>query len=84
MATELLHLDHAIGGGATAVAPDLPPREYRAPRMVATAKLEYLQADFGSSQLFDIVPGIPETVDLRIDVRVGLNYRFDAAALHLH
>ena len=52
--------------------------------MVATAKLEYLQADFGSSQLFDIVPGIPETVDLRIDVRVGLNYRFDAAALHLH
>jgi hypothetical protein len=29
-------------------------------------------------------PGIPATVDLRIDsVSVGLNYRFDAAALHL-
>jgi opacity protein-like surface antigen len=25
-----------------------------------TAKLEYLHADFGGSQLFDIVPGIPE------------------------
>jgi outer membrane immunogenic protein len=47
-----------------------------------TAKLEYLHADFGGSQLFDIVPGIPETVDLRLDsVRVGLNYRFDASAL---
>jgi opacity protein-like surface antigen len=47
--------------------------------------LEYLHADFGSLQLFDIVPKIPETVDLRIDsVRVGLNYRFDASALHLH
>jgi opacity protein-like surface antigen len=42
-----------------------------------TAKLEYLHADFGGSQLFDI--------DLRIDsVRVGLNYRFDAAALRPH
>jgi opacity protein-like surface antigen len=50
-----------------------------------TAKLEYLHSDFGGSQLFDIVPGIPETVDLRIDsVRVGLNYRFDAAALRPH
>jgi outer membrane immunogenic protein len=50
-----------------------------------TAKLEYLHADFGGSQLFDIVPGIPETVDLRIDsVRVGLNYRFGASALRLH
>jgi opacity protein-like surface antigen len=50
-----------------------------------TLKLEYLHADLGSAQLFDIVPGIPETVDLRIDsVRVGLNYRFDATALHLH
>jgi outer membrane immunogenic protein len=43
-----------------------------------TIKLEYLHVDLGSAQLFDIVPGIPETVDLRIDsVRVGLNYRFD-------
>jgi outer membrane immunogenic protein len=50
-----------------------------------TLKLEYLHADFGGAQLFDIVPGIPETVDLRIDsVRVGLDYRFDATALHLH
>jgi outer membrane immunogenic protein len=47
-----------------------------------TAKLEYFHADFGGSQLFDIVPGIPETVDLRLDsARIGLNYRFDAAAL---
>ena len=47
-----------------------------------TAKLEYLHADFGVSQLFDIVPGIPETVDLRLDsVRIGLNWRFDASAL---
>jgi outer membrane immunogenic protein len=50
-----------------------------------TAKLEYLHADFGGSQLFEIVPGVPETVDLRIDsVRVGVNYRFDATALRLH
>ena len=50
-----------------------------------TLKLEYLHADFGGAQLFDIVPGIPETVDLRLDsVRVGLDYRFDATALHLH
>jgi len=50
-----------------------------------TVKLEYLHIDLGSAQLFDIVPGTPETVDLRIDsVRVGLNYRFDASALRLH
>jgi hypothetical protein len=46
-------------------------------------KLEHLHADFGSAQLFDIVP--PETADLRIDsIRVGPNYRFDATALHPH
>jgi hypothetical protein len=43
------------------------------------------RVDLGSAQLLYIVPGTPETVDLRIDsVRVGLNYRFDAAALRLH
>jgi outer membrane immunogenic protein len=42
-----------------------------------TAKLEYLYVDLGKSQLFDVVPGVPETVSFRASiVRVGVNYAF--------
>ena len=43
-----------------------------------TVKLEYLHIDLGDVPLFDIIPGVPESVSLRMDsVRVGLNHRFD-------
>jgi outer membrane immunogenic protein len=43
-----------------------------------TVKLEYLHIDLGDVPLFDIIPGVPESVGLRMDsVRVGLNHRFD-------
>ncbi len=42
-----------------------------------SAKIEYLYADLGSHQLFNIVPILPETVSATANiVRVGLNYRF--------
>ena len=42
-----------------------------------TAKLEYLYVDLGKSHLFDVVPGLPETVGLTANiVRVGVNYSF--------
>ena len=42
-----------------------------------SAKIEYLYADLGSHQLFNIVPTLPETVSATANiVRVGLNYRF--------
>ncbi|WP_291576922.1 outer membrane beta-barrel protein [Bradyrhizobium sp.] len=42
-----------------------------------TAKLEYLYVDLGKSHLFDVVPGVPETVSFRANiVRVGVNYSF--------
>jgi outer membrane immunogenic protein len=40
-----------------------------------TAKLEYLHTDLGRGHLFDVVPGVPETVSFRADVvRIGVNY----------
>jgi opacity protein-like surface antigen len=42
-----------------------------------SAKIEYLYADLGKHQLFDVVPGLPETVSVKVNiVRVGLNYKF--------
>jgi outer membrane immunogenic protein len=42
-----------------------------------SAKLEYLHVDLGSSILFNIVPGVPETVSARADIiRAGINYKF--------
>jgi outer membrane immunogenic protein len=42
-----------------------------------TVKFEYLHVDLGSAQLFNVVPGVPETVSYRSDdVRVGVNYRW--------
>jgi hypothetical protein len=33
--------------------------------------------DLGSAHLFDIVPGIPETVSFRDNIfRIGINYKF--------
>ena len=41
-----------------------------------TFKFEYLYMDLGS-HLFDIVPGIPETVSFRDNIfRIGINYKF--------
>ncbi|HJZ20457.1 MAG TPA: outer membrane beta-barrel protein, partial [Bradyrhizobium sp.] len=45
-----------------------------------TAKLEYLHVDLGSGQVFNVVPGVPESVGLTADiVRAGINYRFGGA-----
>jgi len=42
-----------------------------------TAKLEYLYADLGSAQMFNITPGVPESVSLTANiVRAGINYNF--------
>jgi outer membrane immunogenic protein len=42
-----------------------------------SAKIEYLYVDLGSRQLFDVVPGVPETVSATANVlRVGLNFKF--------
>ena len=42
-----------------------------------TFKFEYLYMDLGSAHLFDIVPGIPETVTFRDNIfRIGINYKF--------
>jgi opacity protein-like surface antigen len=44
-----------------------------------SAKLEYLYIDLGKSHHYDIVPGVPEFVDVSASViRLGLNYRFPA------
>lgn len=46
------------------------------------AKLEYLHVDLGHSNLFDVVPLVPETVSLRADIiRIGLNHRFGEATV---
>jgi len=43
-----------------------------------TFKVEYLYVDLGSAQLFNVVPGVPETVSFRTNiVRAGLNYMLD-------
>jgi len=42
-----------------------------------TFKVEYLYVDLGSRQMFNIVPGVPETVSFTANiVRAGINYRF--------
>jgi outer membrane immunogenic protein len=42
-----------------------------------TVKLEYLYVDLGKRDMFDIVPGTPETVSFTANiVRAGINYRF--------
>ena len=42
-----------------------------------SAKAEYLYVDLGKSVLFNISPGIPETVSFTANVfRVGVNYKF--------
>jgi outer membrane immunogenic protein len=42
-----------------------------------TAKIEYLYVDLGSKQMFNIVPGVPETVSFTANIiRGGINYRF--------
>jgi outer membrane immunogenic protein len=44
-----------------------------------SAKLEYLYVDLGKKELFDVVPGVPETVSAKLNVvRFGLNYKFDS------
>ena len=41
-----------------------------------TFKIEYLHVDLGSRQMFNTVPGVPETVRFTADiVRVDVNYR---------
>jgi len=43
-----------------------------------TARVEYLYMDLGSAQLFDIVPGVAETVSFRANlIRVGVDYKFN-------
>ena len=59
-----------VGAGVeTAIAPNW------------TAKLEYLYIDLGSAQVFNIVPGVPESVGLTSNIlRAGINYRFGGPA----
>lgn len=46
-----------------------------------SAKLEYLYVDLGKDHLFNIVPGVPETVSARAHVvRFGLSYYFSGPA----
>ena len=46
-----------------------------------TAKLEYLYVDLGRGQVFNVVPGVPESVGFTTNiVRAGLNYRFGGPA----
>jgi outer membrane immunogenic protein len=41
-------------------------------------KFEYLHIDLGSARLFNVVPGVPETVSLRSEnFSIGLNYYWD-------
>jgi opacity protein-like surface antigen len=55
-----------LGGGIeTAFAPNW------------TFKVEYLYVDFGSQQMFNVAPGVPETVSFTANViRAGINYEF--------
>ena len=42
-----------------------------------TAKLEFLYVDFGDAHVFDVLPGVPESVSFSTNlVRAGINYRF--------
>jgi len=43
-----------------------------------TFKVEYLYADLGSHLMFNVVPGVPETVSFTANIiRVGVNYKFN-------
>lgn len=43
-----------------------------------SVKVEYLHTDLGDGHLFDVVPGVPETVSFKADiVRIGVNYFWD-------
>ena len=43
-------------------------------RNIARSKLEYLYMDLGSTQLFDVVPGVAETVSFKVNLaRAGIN-----------
>jgi outer membrane immunogenic protein len=40
-------------------------------------KLEYLHVDLGSANIFNVVPGVPETVSTKADlVRLGVGFQF--------
>ena len=40
-------------------------------------KVEYLYVDLGSQQMFNVVPGVPETVSFTANIiRGGINYSF--------
>ena len=42
-----------------------------------TFKVEYLYVDLGSREMFNVVPGVPETVSFTANIiRLGLNYKF--------
>jgi outer membrane immunogenic protein len=44
-----------------------------------SAKVEYLYIDLGSGHLYDIVPGVPETVSFDAHaIRIGINYHFNS------
>jgi len=46
-----------------------------------SAKLEYLYVDLGRKAVFDIAPGIPEFVGVKMNVvRFGLSYKFDSTS----
>nr|WP_249807048.1 outer membrane beta-barrel protein [Bradyrhizobium sp. 1] len=46
-----------------------------------TAKLEYLHVDLGNAQLFNIVPGVPESVGFSANIlRAGINYKLGGPA----
>jgi outer membrane immunogenic protein len=46
-----------------------------------TAKLEYLHVDLGNPQVFNVAPGVPESVSFRADIlRASINYRFGGPA----
>jgi outer membrane immunogenic protein len=46
-----------------------------APRWIV--KFEYLHVDLGSANLFDVVPGVPETVSFKSDLfRLGVSFQF--------
>ena len=41
-----------------------------------TFKVEYLWVDLGNKVMFNIVPGVPESVSVRTNIiRVGINYQ---------
>jgi outer membrane immunogenic protein len=46
-----------------------------------TAKLEYLYVDLGNGQVFNVAPGVPESVGLTANIiRAGINYKFGGPA----